>query len=550
MLKYKLLKDIIDLDYLLSLDDQRDCVQEKEKTLTRDREIFNLDHRNMDDTALLFSWLEYRRMIFFQGAGKNTGLPGAAFTSLFRWIARLLILTGFLSGLGLAYSFLAYHGTRPVNVSIFFAVFIVSQVLLFLFILFMLVKRFYMKTTEGGYDQSILHTLFFGLFFRALPQLKKRLGKRMGGEKMDAVEFTAALIRMKSREYRSVFFWPFFSLSSFFAVSFSLGALGGTLFRVAVSDLAFGWQSTLMAASSSIHKGVTMICLPWSWFVPENIAHPSLEQIEGSRILLKEGIATLATKDLVSWWPFLCLGILFYAVLPRFMLILLGVLAQKRAIAQFNFERPRFKKLLVRMQSPRMDIRFDEERVWAVRQNPVPNSLEPDPLESDPLESDATGPDLFMSDVSMPGVSGPEGAKANLSKGVLVLAPGSVYPTGKLGGVAGFIKEQLFLDIGSSLFLSFDYGEDEEQLLALAPGTEENILLLQEVWQPPIRGLLHYFVQLKTQAFKDRALLILLTQTPGEETQVVDREDINFRVWEKAILQLGHPDIMLERVYK
>ena len=43
---------------------------------------------------------------------------------------------------------------------------------------------------------------------------------------------------------------------------------------------------------------------------------------------------------------------------------------------------------------------------------------------------------------------------------------------------------------------------------------------------------------------------ILLTQTPGEKNWVVDGEDINFKVWKKAIHQLGNPDILLERVYK
>ena len=125
------LKDIIDLDYLLSLDDQRETAEEKEKTLIRDREIFTqLDQagldRGMDASDLLFSWLEYRRLVFFHEAGDGPGalLPGRVFSSLYRWIVCALVVTGFLSGISMAYSFLAYHGTRPINVTIFFAVFI------------------------------------------------------------------------------------------------------------------------------------------------------------------------------------------------------------------------------------------------------------------------------------------------------------------------------------------------------------------------------------------------------------------------------------------
>jgi len=158
--------------------------------------------------------------------------------------------------------------------------------------------------------------------------------------------------------------------------------------------MAFGWQSTLMTASDRIHGALAVISLPWSWFVPQPLAHPSLEQIEGSSILLKEGIATLATKDLVSWWPFLCLGIFFYAVLPRFMLIMVSFLAQRRAVGEFDFERPRFKKLLVRMKSPIMDIRFDEPLTgWAGRQNPLP-----DPSVFDPLEPEGFVPETVLAE--------------------------------------------------------------------------------------------------------------------------------------------------------
>jgi len=553
------LKDIIDLDYLLSLDDQRDSGEEKEKTLARDREIFiqldqsGLDHKgpdrtDMDDTSLLFSWLEYRRLVFFHEAGEKTRaiLPGRAFSSLYRWIVYVLVITGFLSGVSMAYSFLAYHGTRPVNVTIFFAFFIFFHLLLFILTLFMLWKRFSReKTGNRGYRHSIVHTLLSAFFFKGLPGLLKKIKGPLGDKGMETIEYVSSLIQMKNREYKAIFFWPFFILSSFFAVSFSAGALGGTLFRVIVSDMAFGWQSTLMTATRSIHDALAMISLPWSWFVPEGLAHPSLEQIEGSRILLKEGITTLTTKDLVSWWPFLCLGIFFYAFLPRLILIMVSFMAQKKAVGQFDFERPRFKKLLIRMQSPVMDVRFDEEPVSrATRQNPlpdpsIPDSFGPNQLGPDQFESDQPGPDHGRSSATRS-----RGARA------LVLAPGSVYGPGNFRAVTGFINQQLFFDVGSTVSLSFDYEEDKTLLNDLAKDSADQIILLQEVWQPPIRGLLHYFVQLKTKVFTDRPLWILLTQTPGEENPVVDSEDVNFKVWKKAIHQLGNPDIMLERVYK
>jgi Protein of unknown function (DUF2868) len=552
------LNDIIDLDYLLSIDDQRDSGEQREKTLARDREIFTqIDHEKMDDADLILSWLEYRRLVFFHEA--DALLPGTLFASLYRFSIYLLVILGFLSGISMAYSFLAYHGARPINVTIFFSVFIFLQILLFGLTFFWLIRRVIMEKTGNTVNRpSLVHTLLSAVFFQGLPKLLTRIQKPMGDKGMEIIEYTASLIRMRRHEYSAVFFWPFFVLSSIFAGSFSTGALGGTLFRVTVSDMAFGWQSTLMTASTRIHESLSIISLPWSWFVPADLAHPNLEQIEGSRILLKEGISTLATKDLVSWWPFLCFGLLFYGILPRLILIMAGFTAQKKAVGQYDFERPRFKQLIIRMQSPVMDIRFDE----------APVSGSDQPTQTSPVAPGSFGPDASGSDSFTPasntsGRLGPETdsahparpkdsqskdhqSKANQAR---VLVPGSVYGADNMGEINGFIRRQLFFDVRSTLSISFDF-ETDRKPLALAADSTDLIIVLQEVWQPPIRGLLYYFVQLKTEIFKEIPLCILLTQTPGEENPIVDREDVNFKVWKRAIQQLGNPDILLERIYK
>jgi hypothetical protein len=186
-----------------------------------------------------------------------------------------------------------------------------------------------------------------------------------------------------------------------------------------------------------------------------------------------------------------------------------------------------------------MDIRFEEEPMSrAGRQNTLADPCVFDPLEPKGADSEAgfeTGP-----------------AKQARFKGAFAVAlvPGAVYGTDKFGAAAGVIHQNLFFDVRSMTPLSFDYSEDRDQLVSLAKTSSDQIVVLQEVWQPPIRGLLHYFVQLKTKIFPDRPLWILLTQTPGEENRVVEETDINFKVWKRAILQLGNPDILVERVYK
>ncbi|OQY52469.1 MAG: hypothetical protein B6230_02640 [Desulfobacteraceae bacterium 4572_89] len=550
------LKDIIDLDFLLDIDENNQSKNNREEIAARDRDIFNhldltgidqtgINQIEMDDKSLIFSWLEYRKLVYFHGPGKEESgkkesnkkkskrLPGTVFASLYRCMVYVMLAAGGLSGMSMAYSFLAYHGTRPINVGVFFMVFILLPVLLLALTLLVLLVRFIRKRTGmvNGHN-SMVHILISFFFFRVLPSIIKKAGRFMEEKKIDNIEYASSLIQTKSREYKALFFFPFFIMSSLFSAAFSAGALASVLFRVAVSDMAFGWQSTLMTSSARLHGAISMISLPWSWFVPTSLAQPNLEQIEGSRILLKEGIASLATTDLVSWWPFLCMGILFYGVLPRVVLIMAFAMAQKKALDQFDFERPRFKRLVVRMRSPVMDVGFKEQPVSQARQgkNPLP-----DPL----LQDEALAEKALEKAAQFPGTR------------ALVLASGSVYGDEALGIVNQFINHQLFFDVGLTSFIFFDYTQDKETLVSLAAkDPADHIIVLQEVWQPPIRGLLHYFVQLKTKVFINKSLWIILTQTPGEESLAVDREDMNFKVWKKAVRQLGNPDIMLERLSK
>ena len=108
--------------------------------------------------------------------------------------------------------------------------------------------------------------------------------------------FQSALGTLKGkRHYASLFFWPVFLLTQLFAMGFNTGLLAITLFKVASTDIAFGWQSTIQFSAEAIFHFVRVLALPWSWCVSSALAYPSLPEIEGSRIILKDGISYLVS---------------------------------------------------------------------------------------------------------------------------------------------------------------------------------------------------------------------------------------------------------------
>ncbi len=89
-----------------------------------------------------------------------------------------------------------------------------------------------------------------------------------------------------------------------------------------------------------------------------------------------------------------------------------------------------------------------------------------------------------------------------------------------------------------------DPRQDQTMLSSMIPNTENQILILQEIWQPPIRGLLYYYTQLADTVFSGSTLWIVLIPDMGSQ----DTTDEDARIWGKAIQTLAHPGLTIERI--
>ena len=519
------LENIIDLDYLMTLDDNLDSKEDIKSRELKDRKIYSkCQDSSKTDRDLLLSWLEFRK--------KEEGvplMPGTFFSSLYTSMVYMMILLGFFAGITTVYSFLAYHGAKPVNVTSFIAWFVVLQMIFVLLTTVVVIRKTVGKDKSSA--GSIVHAFVSFLFFDVIFKFLKKRGWGFLNQNIDTLEYVSGFVRSKGREYSSLFFWPFFILTSLFAFSFSAGVLGGTFLKIVVSDMAFGWQSTLMTSSYNIHSIVSFIALPWSWFLPDSIVTPSLEQIEGSRIILKYGISVLSTENLTSWWPFLCFAILFYAVIPRGLIIVAGSFLQKLSLNSFNFANPKFRQLIVRMCTPVINIDTGE----------IP--------ENKDLAGDIDKIKLKTGSFTNNHKMVPENmiSENRVSGKVLLLASVDVYCKEAIQKIAEEIEQQLLFAIKKSVYVTLDSDEDVDIINSLDVTDTDQVILVHEVWQPPIRELIDYIVKLKAALSKDLPLAVMLTNDADSEYLGVDRDDINLQVWEKTMLKLGDPGISVIR---
>jgi hypothetical protein len=347
------INDLIDLEYFLKSDENSGDESARKAQVQQDRDIY-LSHiepiiktgGRLSRRSIIGLWLKQRRVAEKEALGSDTILPGEAFQEIHRLFLYAFAILGYFTGVGLAFSFLIYSGTRPLNVSIYVGTFIIIQILLLLLLVGFSLVRWVNRSVVRT---SLLYSLVSGLLVKLLVKVKSEALKKLSGKRRGSIQLAIGLAQGKKRIYGSLFYWPVFILSQVFGIGFNLGVLSATLLRVLGTDIAFGWQSTVQLSTHMVYDLVKIIAVPWSWFVPSDVAYPSLAEIEGSRIVLKDGIYHLATQDLVSWWPFLCLAVLFYGLLPRITLLIVGLIAQNRVLGKQEFTHSACDQLMHRM---------------------------------------------------------------------------------------------------------------------------------------------------------------------------------------------------------
>ncbi|TWI77251.1 uncharacterized protein DUF2868 [Desulfobotulus alkaliphilus] len=297
---YEKISDLADTEWFLSQD-----AQEGEGARLRNKRIAAFIQPENTDDACLHFWLNERR----KQAGKDAGriLAGDRVVSLMKTGIVLLALLGFLAGFSMAAGVLRYDGLTPVN--LFHALFVLVGLPLISLVLTLLVILFRNR------KMPLAYRLFLSGFRRLFLRVQKGAENRMSSEIKDLLQVRAKNMDRFSGRYRPlVFSFVFFAfqVAGFFLV---LGLLSGFLLKVAASDLAFAWQSTLNPGAEAIHGLMTLLALPWSWFFPQ--ALPDTAYVEGSRLVLKEGIAHLEARHLSAWWSFLSMALLVYGFLPR-----------------------------------------------------------------------------------------------------------------------------------------------------------------------------------------------------------------------------------------
>ena len=505
------LPDLLDLEFFFHQDQTGD---NDEKALQeRDRDIGlraseSSDCSVNDDGYLLHTWLKARRCQH----GDEIRLPGQLFKELLGICSFLFIMAGFLIGSGMAWSFLTYSGVVPVNATMYTVLFVVSQIILLALIPF----SFLVSRLRGrGWLPLTCDLLRGGVIW-----LSGKIG--MISSTGESRQWFAALgghLRRQKKVYGSLFTLPFFRIIQLLGIGFNLGVLSATLLKVTTTDIAFGWQSTLAQSAETVYRLVQATALPWSWFLPAGTGYPDLTQIEGSHLILKEGIYYLTNDALVSWWPFLCMAVLIYGLLPRIFLFFFALLAEKTLLAYLRLDSALHQRVIRRMRTP----------LIAIRAEAAHDAKRPPPSSSPEHATNRQEPGEVQEAIIREAES-------------LALIPEELYDD---------CEAEIFTDLVAGClnrkvnrYLMFDDESGHNVLVKNIKNELNNnntIIFLQEAWQPPIEEFFALLRELRTQIGEKVLITICLIGRPTRETIFTPVREHEYKVWDQKLTGMGDP---------
>ncbi|MGE0621704.1 MAG: DUF2868 domain-containing protein [Pseudomonadales bacterium] len=474
-----LLADAVDICRWLDADGETPY----EARLARDRSI-GRELGRADDLTRVLAWWD--RLRDHEAGDTGAASLGRRLVALSRLATWLLALLGLLLGASLGSVAFSYDGTHPVNLLGLLGVLVgVPFLLLLLTLIFLLPVR-----------------------IPGLAVLREGIGVinpgRWAGAWLDhyaGMQLFGGFTAGRTRFAR----WQLVVFSQWLAVGYFLGVLGAGMVLVAVTDLAFGWSTTLDLDAHAVARTFGVLALPWQGWLPSAV--PDLALVEASRFYRLETAAVGKSEamQLGAWWPFVLCTILVWGLLPRLLLLGLGGWRLGAATRALICQDPEVLALLDRLTPPRVD--FGPEEEGAAPETPGGVAAPPQPAADSrsvaviwnrALETEAAG------------------------------RWGRAY----LGGAFGRILE-----------LSSRSGPAEiEAALAGAPEVPGRVVIFTKGWEPPLLEFGDFLRTLRGGLGTAAVITVVPIDTRGEGVSSADRQ-----VWAGFLAKHDDPRLYVQQ---
>ena len=482
--------DVVDLEVQLFLDRDAD----PSALVARDRALEVLAGDEPEET--LRNWLSALRLTY-------ASTPGRSFTRAVRVTRAVAILIGVSAGGALGAGLLAYDGSQPINVLNVFAIAAFAQgVLAAVSILGLLTWKF---------APSVFSAIPFLDDFRALGRagqrfVLSRLERTWTDERLDGAASVVHRLRTRNGLYARVESWSAFSAVQWFAIAFNIGLLVAMVRLVALTDLTFGWGTTLSIGDATLAEICQAAAAPWGWLVADAV--PSSELVSSTNFARFDGTFAVPTGADISaqWWPFIVASTVFYGLIPRLALGVTGFIGLRRALRTVPLDTPDVERVLRRLATP---------AVAAVL-----------PSESD---GDATLPD----EPELPSLAETAVDSYAIRWGAL---PGDEEALAKALATELGARVSMFHHAGGK-----DYREDEANLERLGSAEEiERLIVIAEAFDEPDRAMRRFIAACRDNLESSVPIIVaVLGEVVGDQVHAPTPSDLTR--WRRMLGTVADP---------
>lgn len=538
--------DLIDFDYYVDEDERilREKPAVRRELAERDRSLYlggikdattaHKEHTARHRAATLRLWLEARRRI--EDERLRALLPGDAFARGQRLVIAGVAIVGLILGIGLASALLSYDGQRPVNVAWFISLLVILQLFLAGLTATAWLSRGSAPMRAIVHDFSLLTHIVQPLFDHAARWMQRsRLG-HVSQEIRAKAEARKGLFQSHFALYGPASYLPLLIPAQVFGVAFNIGAILTTVSLEWFTDLAFGWGSSLQIDPRVIYEIARIIALPWSPLFGEGVGYPSLEQVAGSRIVLKDPLFILYAEDLRSWGWFLTLALITYGLLPRLLLLGFSILAQRRALAHLPFTHARTQGLYARLVTPSLETAQTGSGVGPDMAIPdAPASAGP---LSDPAPSDQGG--------------GPGGPSIPVDACLLMvhIDVDEMLEDADRERLRGLLRRHTGWQIAATCLFGGSSRMTKAAIGAVNAARWQSppprVVLVEDGTQPPITESLGFLRKLRAAVGAQGQIVLLLVGDADATDRLRPLSEFDFLDWQRKIDQMGDPYLRLE----
>lgn len=470
--------------------------EQHDQIASRDRQVaerLNVDGCDRDE--LLAAWLAALR-----AQEPHESWFGARLTQAYRLVGVGLVVSGAVVGWTATAAVTAYDGTHPVNVLVFLGAMIGLQLLL---LTLAAVGRCAHAVLPAGTFPEVIHPLV-----RSVASWWARRGR--SGERAAAWEATLARIQTRRSLYRPVEHGLLFSLTQLFGVAFYTGAIASLLARIFLSDIAFGWSTTVRTEPATVAALCRLMSVPWAWLLPGAVPTPEL--VSATQYWRLSGGSYGGGTDLVlvgEWWPFLLACLVTYGLLVRLTLLALAAARTRWVLAHLPLDTPDVEQIVRSL------------RHAAVR-------------------SGATAPDASPTASAGDGIAP---AETPVPSGPCALVAWRDAP---VEAVVQVLADHLGLHADLRLAAGGrDYAADEEACAALTAAASrfETVVIVAEAWETPDEGFTHLVHDVRVAMTPTTRLLVALVDGEGRP---LAGDTTEAQAWRRFVARLGDPWVGVE----